>query len=72
MDGEVGMALKAMEYWRCAETGLHAPPVSDSDPTLKFVIAESLHGEKMGKIHGPAAVQINGDGTVCENLDFSR
>ena len=45
MDGEVGMALKAMEYWRCAETGLQAPPASPHQPTLKFVIAESLHGE---------------------------
>ena len=45
MDGEVGMALKAMEYWRCAETGVQAAPDASHEPTLKFVVAESLHGK---------------------------
>ncbi|XP_037068359.1 4-hydroxyphenylpyruvate dioxygenase-like protein [Pollicipes pollicipes] len=61
LEGDVGMALKAMEYWRCAETGLSSPPTSDREPTLKFVIAESLqdgsHVETFNREHGGPGVQ---------------
>ncbi|KAF0289343.1 4-hydroxyphenylpyruvate dioxygenase-like protein [Amphibalanus amphitrite] len=61
MGGEVGMALKAMEYWRCAETGLQAPPTDPNQPTLKFVVAESLHDdshvETFNRQHGSPGVQ---------------
>ena len=62
LDGEVGMALKAMEYWRCAETGLQAPPASTYDPTLKFVVAESLHGEQVARWRPNRA---QGDALLC-------
>ncbi|XP_071488068.1 4-hydroxyphenylpyruvate dioxygenase-like protein [Diadema antillarum] len=43
----VGLRMKAMEYWRCAETGLTFPEESSeerlgSDAKLMFVVAEAL------------------------------
>ena len=40
---DVGMRLTAMEYWKCAETGLALQPKSDS--SIKIVIAEPLPGQ---------------------------
>ncbi|XP_055328157.1 4-hydroxyphenylpyruvate dioxygenase-like protein isoform X2 [Paramacrobiotus metropolitanus] len=42
LDGEIGLRLKAMEYFKCAETMLSSDP---SDETaLRLVIAESMPG----------------------------
>ncbi|KAM9831959.1 4-hydroxyphenylpyruvate dioxygenase-like protein [Neosynchiropus ocellatus] len=40
----VGLRLKAMEYWKCSETGMELPSLSKAEPDCKFVIAESLPG----------------------------
>ncbi|CAL4116310.1 unnamed protein product, partial [Meganyctiphanes norvegica] len=40
--GDIGLRLKAMEYWRCAETGLASPNASHGDSSFKLVIAEAL------------------------------
>lgn len=42
--GEIGMRLKAMEYWQCAEVGLTVPSATLGDSLLKLVIAEPLQG----------------------------
>lgn len=43
LGGNIGLRLKAMEYWRCAETGLlSASGASMEDASLKLVIAEPL------------------------------
>ncbi|XP_053701443.1 4-hydroxyphenylpyruvate dioxygenase-like protein isoform X2 [Synchiropus splendidus] len=41
----VGLRLKAMEYWKCSETGMALPSLSKTEPDCKFVIAESLPGQ---------------------------
>ncbi|KAK8722769.1 hypothetical protein OTU49_012026 [Cherax quadricarinatus] len=38
----IGLRLKAMEYWRCAETGLTTPEAATGDSSLKLVIGEPL------------------------------
>ena len=40
----IGMRIKAMEYWRCAEVGLTAPSATEEDSSLKIVLAEPLIG----------------------------
>ncbi|XP_042203083.1 uncharacterized protein LOC121853178 isoform X2 [Homarus americanus] len=42
LGGNIGLRLKALEYWRCAEKGLAAPNASINDSSLKVVIAEPL------------------------------
>ncbi|XP_042868924.1 4-hydroxyphenylpyruvate dioxygenase-like protein isoform X2 [Penaeus japonicus] len=64
LGGNIGLRLKAMEYWRCAETGLlSAPGASMQDSSLKLVIAEPLpdvstsHVETFLRAHGGPGVQ---------------
>lgn len=46
---DIGIRLKAFEYWKCAETGLFSQGPENS---LKFVIAEALEGQgKYAKVH---------------------
>jgi hypothetical protein len=47
----VGMRLRVMDYWPCAESGIcNSDPSNGMDETsLKIVIAESLPG--IGKFH---------------------
>ena len=40
---EVGLRLKAFEYWKCSETGLTSDTAVPN--TIKFVLAESLPGQ---------------------------
>ena len=40
---EVGLRLKAFEYWKCSETGLTTDTAVPN--TIKFVLAESLPGQ---------------------------
>lgn len=39
---DIGLRLKAMEYWRCAEVGVTTPQTSEGVNSIKFVIAEAL------------------------------
>ncbi|XP_050716575.1 4-hydroxyphenylpyruvate dioxygenase-like protein isoform X2 [Eriocheir sinensis] len=48
---EIGMRLKAMEYWRCAEVGLAVPSATLEDSELKMVIAEPLSGFENSQIN---------------------
>ncbi|XP_013783055.1 4-hydroxyphenylpyruvate dioxygenase-like protein [Limulus polyphemus] len=70
LDGQVGMRLKAMEYWRCAEVGLSSAPSTqpenpgaNSGQSLIFVLAESLFGQENSHVetflheHGSPGVQ---------------
>ena len=42
----VGLRMKAMEYWRCSETGISMPADDTGQhPKTKFVIAEALPGQ---------------------------
>ena len=45
---EVGLRLKAFEYWKCSETGLTSDPATNG---IKFVLAESLPGQGILNIH---------------------
>lgn len=42
LGGDIGLRLKALEYWKCAETGLAVPTATTDDFSLKLVIAEAL------------------------------
>ncbi|KAG7158555.1 putative 4-hydroxyphenylpyruvate dioxygenase-like 3, partial [Homarus americanus] len=42
LGGNIGLRIKALEYWRCAEKGLAAPNASINDSSLKVVIGEPL------------------------------
>ncbi|XP_045618089.2 4-hydroxyphenylpyruvate dioxygenase-like protein isoform X1 [Procambarus clarkii] len=42
LGGNIGLRLKVLEYWQCAETGLAFPTASTGDSSLKLVIAEPL------------------------------
>ncbi|CAC5411050.1 unnamed protein product [Mytilus coruscus] len=44
---DIGIRLKAFEYWKCAETGLYS---QGPDNSLKFVIAEALEGQGPNQI----------------------
>ena len=44
---DIGMRLKAFEYWKCAETGLST---NKQNGSIKFVIAESLPGQGKSRI----------------------
>ncbi|XP_033113412.1 4-hydroxyphenylpyruvate dioxygenase-like protein [Anneissia japonica] len=46
---DVGMRLKAMEYWRCNETGFVAAD-QDRDLPINFVVAEALPGHGRNQI----------------------
>lgn len=52
LGGDIGIRLKALEYWRCAEVGLIAPSPSSSslidDASLKLVLVEAVPG--VGKL----------------------
>ncbi|KAI8499787.1 hypothetical protein Bbelb_228380 [Branchiostoma belcheri] len=61
---DVGMRLKAFEFWKCAEQGLRLPgPSSDVKPKVKFVIAEPLPGQGPNQVetfleqHGGPGIQ---------------
>lgn len=41
---DIGMRLKAMEYWKCAEVGLTVPSTTHGEFLLKLVIGEPLLG----------------------------
>ncbi|XP_022094318.1 4-hydroxyphenylpyruvate dioxygenase-like protein isoform X2 [Acanthaster planci] len=66
----VGLRLKAMEYWHCAETGLTLPAKQEKEdaswprpPIAKFVIAEALPHQGPNQVerflqeHGGAGIQ---------------
>ncbi|XP_038046247.1 4-hydroxyphenylpyruvate dioxygenase-like protein [Patiria miniata] len=67
----VGLRMKAMEYWHCAETGLTLPAGQEKGedaskprpPKAKFVIAEALPGQGPNQVdrfleqHGGAGIQ---------------
>lgn len=40
--GDVGLRLTAMEYWKCSKAGIAFPFAGKKEPDCKFVIAESL------------------------------
>lgn len=52
LGGDIGIRLKALEYWRCAEVGLTAPSSPSSsltdDASLKLVLVEAVPG--VGKL----------------------
>lgn len=51
LGGDIGIRLKALEYWQCAEVGLIAPSPSSSltdDASLKLVLVEAMPG--VGKL----------------------
>ncbi|XP_033757484.1 4-hydroxyphenylpyruvate dioxygenase-like protein [Pecten maximus] len=60
---DIGLRLKAMEYWHCAETGITAAHQSDSVNTIKFVIAEALPDQGPNQVatflteHGGPGIQ---------------
>ncbi|XP_066277204.1 4-hydroxyphenylpyruvate dioxygenase-like protein [Branchiostoma lanceolatum] len=61
---DVGMRLKAFEYWKCAKEGLNMPgSSSDVKPKVKFVIAEPLPGQGPNQVetfleqHGGPGIQ---------------
>ncbi|XP_078589349.1 4-hydroxyphenylpyruvate dioxygenase-like protein [Branchiostoma floridae x Branchiostoma japonicum] len=61
---DVGMRLKAFEYWKCAKEGLRMPGSSpDVKPKVKFVIAEPLPGQGPNQVetfleqHGGPGIQ---------------
>jgi hypothetical protein len=45
-NADVGVRLKAFEYWKCAETGLYS---EGSENSVKFVIAEALADQGKGE-----------------------
>ncbi|XP_061194904.1 4-hydroxyphenylpyruvate dioxygenase-like protein [Saccostrea echinata] len=59
-DTGIGMRMKAMEYWRCSETGLTSGRSQDS---IRFVLVESLKGQGANQVdifledHGGPGVQ---------------
>ncbi|KAK7069320.1 hypothetical protein SK128_010254 [Halocaridina rubra] len=74
----IGLRLKAMEYWRCAETFLAAPDANNEDKSLKLVIAEPLpgvstsHVQAFLKAHGGPGIQHIGlhTPTMVATVDF--
>ncbi|XP_070540735.1 4-hydroxyphenylpyruvate dioxygenase-like protein [Ptychodera flava] len=62
---DMGMRLKAMEYWKCAETHLYSPRKNQASdlPDVKFVIAEPLPGQGPNQVdtfienHGGPGIQ---------------
>ncbi|XP_069138960.1 hemolysin VllY-like [Argopecten irradians] len=60
---DIGLRLKAMEYWHCAETGITTPSQSDGVNTIKFVIAEALPDQGPNQVatflreHGGPGIQ---------------
>ncbi|XP_066945898.1 4-hydroxyphenylpyruvate dioxygenase-like protein [Macrobrachium rosenbergii] len=76
----IGLRLKVMEYWKCAESGLAFPPeeANEGDSSLKLVIAEPLpevsnsHVDKFLKSHGGPGVQHIGlhTPTMVATVDF--
>ncbi|CAG0918950.1 unnamed protein product [Notodromas monacha] len=52
IEGNVGLRLRAMEYWKCAELGIQADvkPSAGGDSGLRIVVAESLWPQK-GNAH---------------------
>ncbi|XP_076070050.1 uncharacterized protein LOC143041839 [Oratosquilla oratoria] len=63
MDEPICLRLKALEYWRCAETGIASPGSKIGDASLKLVVAESLPGTANSQVetfltnHGGPGVQ---------------
>ncbi|KAF2362882.1 Glyoxalase/Bleomycin resistance protein/Dihydroxybiphenyl dioxygenase [Trinorchestia longiramus] len=51
IEGTVGLRLRALEYWRCSETGLYIP--SHGDTSLKIVVAEPITS-----IHTPLTCSV--------------
>ncbi|XP_063887024.1 4-hydroxyphenylpyruvate dioxygenase-like protein [Scylla paramamosain] len=47
----IGMRIKAMEYWRCAEVGLTLPSATEENSSLKMVLAEPLVGYEKSQIN---------------------
>uniref|UniRef100_A0A6A7G3T8 4-hydroxyphenylpyruvate dioxygenase-like protein n=1 Tax=Hirondellea gigas TaxID=1518452 RepID=A0A6A7G3T8_9CRUS len=62
IEDNVGLRLKALEYWKCFETGLHNPG-DTSDCSLKVVIGEPITSIKGNHVtmfldnHGGAGIQ---------------
>ncbi|KAL3864295.1 hypothetical protein ACJMK2_005989 [Sinanodonta woodiana] len=58
---DIGLRLKAFEYWKCAETGFYS--VDSSKHSIKFVIAEALPNQGPNQVdtflheHGGPGVQ---------------
>ncbi|XP_064097783.1 4-hydroxyphenylpyruvate dioxygenase-like isoform X1 [Macrobrachium nipponense] len=79
LSDNIGLRLKVMEYWKCAETGLASPQEgNEDDSSLKLVIAEPLpevsnsHVDKFLKSHGGPGVQHIGlhTPTMVTTVDF--
>lgn len=47
-DTGIGMRMKAMEYWKCSETGLTSGSSQDS---IRFVLVESLESQGESKTY---------------------
>lgn len=62
-DTGIGMRMKAMEYWKCSETGLTS---GNSQESIRFVLVESLKGQGANQVdifledHGGPGVQHMG------------
>ncbi|OWF50988.1 4-hydroxyphenylpyruvate dioxygenase-like protein [Mizuhopecten yessoensis] len=60
---DIGLRLKAMEYWHCAETGITTPEKSEGVNGIKFVIAEALPDQGPNQVatflteHGGPGIQ---------------
>ncbi|XP_060065559.1 4-hydroxyphenylpyruvate dioxygenase-like protein [Ylistrum balloti] len=60
---DIGLRLKAMEYWHCAEIGITAPQQSKDGNGIKFVIAEALPDQGPNQVatflteHGGPGIQ---------------
>lgn len=74
----IGLRLKVMEYWKCAETGLGPPDADSCDTSLKLVIAEPLpevstsHVDAFLRAHRGPGVQHIGlhTPTMVATVDF--
>ncbi|XP_064602352.1 4-hydroxyphenylpyruvate dioxygenase-like protein [Liolophura sinensis] len=61
--GDLGVRLKAFEYWQCAEIGLQWDSANSESSKVKFVIAESLKSDTPDQLnvflteHGGEGIQ---------------
>ena len=67
--GGIGMRLRVMDYWRCAETGVYLPECERGEEasSLKIVLAETLPGQ--GNTHIQAFLDGHG-GPGLQHIGF--
>ncbi|KAL7637045.1 UNVERIFIED_CONTAM: hypothetical protein RMT77_012803 [Armadillidium vulgare] len=65
LDGVIGMRLKALEYWRCAETGVSTSSDINCANTLKLVIVEPLVNVEKSQI---ANFLVENDGPGVQHI----